>query len=175
LLLELYHVVWHFNPTCAAAASRLTDEHPEVRYFLYDHMMEEKGHEGWVANDLEVVGVPRRDIVAYQPSNSILALNGYNYWSADRRHPCSILGMMYALEVIASVYGGPIAAAIKESLLLEGDRGISFITSHVTMDAEHMAELRVILNTIEDDESRFAITESTTFNFEQFTRVLEAI
>ena len=175
LLLELYHVVWHFNPTCAAAASRLTDEHAEVRYFLYDHMMEEKGHEGWVANDLEVVGVPRHEVVKYRPSNSILALNGYNYWSADRRHPCSILGMLYALEVIASVYGGPIAAAIKESLLLEGDRGISFITSHVTMDAEHMAELRLILNKIEDDESKMAIAESTVFNFEQFTKVMEAI
>jgi len=145
LMLELYHVVWHFNPTCAAAASRMSDEHAEIRYFLYDHMMEEKGHEGWVANDLEVVGVPRDDVVKY------------------------------TLEVIASVYGGPIAAAIKESLLLEGDRGISFITSHVTMDAEHMANLRVILNTLQDEESRAAITESTIFNFEQFTRVLEAI
>jgi pyrroloquinoline quinone (PQQ) biosynthesis protein C len=175
LLLELYHVVWHFNPTCAAAASRLTDQHAEVRYFLYDHMMEEKGHEAWVANDLEVVGVPQREVVQYRPSNSILALNGFNYWSADRRHPCSILGMLYALEVIASVYGGPIAAAIKESLLLEEDRGISFITSHVTMDAEHMAELRLILNKIEDADAKAAITESTIFNFEQFTRVLEAI
>ena len=26
LLLELYHVVWHFNPVCAAAASRMGDD-----------------------------------------------------------------------------------------------------------------------------------------------------
>lgn len=175
LLLELYHVVWHFNPTCAAAVSRLSAEHSGVRDFLYDHMMEEKGHDEWVINDLEVVGVGRADVLKYRPSNAVLALNGYNYWSADRRHPCSVLGMMYALEVIASVYGGPIASAIKESLLLEGDRGISFITSHVTMDAEHIADLRVILNTIEDERPKTAIVESTVFNFENFTRVLEAI
>jgi hypothetical protein len=65
--------------------------------------------------------------------------HGYNYWAADRKHPCSILGMMYVLEVIASVYGGPFSAAMRESLLLQGDRGISFISSHATMDAEHMA------------------------------------
>ncbi len=175
LLLELYHVVWHFNPTCAAAASRMTDQHADVRYFLYDHMMEEKGHESWVANDLEVVGVPYCDVLEYRPSSAILGLNGYNYWSADRRHPCSVLGMIYALEVIASVYGGPIASAIKESLLLEGDRGISFITSHVTMDAEHMADLRVLLNKVEDEHAQAAITESTIFNFDQFTRVLESV
>lgn len=175
LLLELYHVVWHFNPTCAAAASRVADSHSEVRYFLYDHMMEEKGHEEWVVNDLEVVGVSRQEVLRYRPSNPLLALNGYNYWAADRRNPCSVLGMVYALEVIASVYGGPIAAAIKESLLLEDDRGISFISSHVTMDTEHMAELRLILNRIHDSEAHDAIVESAILNFELFTRLLEAV
>lgn len=172
---ELYQLVWHFNPACAAAASRMTDEHSQVRYFLYDHMMAEKGHEEWVVSDLEFVGVGRAEVLVHKPSVSMLALNGYNYWSADRRHPCSVLGMVYALEVIASVYGGPIAAAIKESLLLEDDRGISFISSHVTMDAEHMAELRVIMNTINDKAAKAAIVESTIVNFELFMRILVAV
>ena len=175
LMLELYHVVWHFNPTCAAAASRITDAQRQVRYFLYEHMMEEKGHEEWVVADLEVVGVERAVTEAYRPSNHMLALNGYNYWAADRRHPCSVLGMVYALEVIASVYGGPISTAVKESLLLEGDRGISFISSHATLDAEHMAELRVVMNTLEDAEVKRAIVESTNVNFALFTKILEAV
>lgn len=175
LLLELYHVVWHFNPVCAAAASRVDDAQKQVRYFLYDHMNEEKGHEQWVLNDLEVVGVKAEQAIAYKPTEFMLALNGYNYWAADRRHPCSVLGMLYALEVVASVYGGQMTAAISESLLLEGDRGISFISSHATLDAEHMADLRVILNTLNDDAAKEAIVESTVFNFHQFGRVLEAI
>ena len=61
LLTELYHVVWHFNPVCAAAASRIQDTHREVRYFLYEHMHEESGHEEWVLNDLEAMGVTRAD------------------------------------------------------------------------------------------------------------------
>jgi pyrroloquinoline quinone (PQQ) biosynthesis protein C len=175
LLLELYHVVWHFNPTCAAAACRISDKHRAVRYFLYDHMHEEKGHEEWVLEDLAVVGVAPESVHSYQPTPVLLGLNGYNYWSADRRHPCSVLGMVYALEVIASVYGGPMTSAISESLLLEGDRGISFISSHATMDAEHLAELRVLLNRIDDDDAKNAIVESTVFNFQQFGRVLELI
>ena len=105
----------------------------------------------------------------------MLALNGYNFWAADRRHPCSVLGMVYALEVIASVYGGPITSAVKESLLLEGDRGISFISSHATLDAEHMVELRIVLNTIEDVAAKDAIVESTVVNFDLFTKVLEGV
>ena len=175
LLLELYHVVWHFNPVCAAAASRVGDAHKQVRYFLYDHMNDEKGHEEWVVNDLDAVGVRVGQVLDYRPTDMMLALNGYNYWAADRRHPCSVLGMLYALEVIASVYGGPMTAAITESLLLQGDRGISFISAHATLDAEHLADLRVILSTLQDDASKEAIIESTIFNFHQFGRVLEAV
>jgi hypothetical protein len=175
LLLELYHVVWHFNPVCAAAASRVPDAQRQVRYYLYEHMQEESGHEEWVMNDLEAVGVQPVDTRGYQPSVHVLALTGYNYWSADRRHPCSVLGMMYALEVIASVYGGTFSSAIRDSLLLEGDRGVSFISSHATMDAEHMATLRQVLNTITDEPAREAIVEATLVNFQQITGIFAAI
>ncbi len=175
LLLELYHVVWHFNPVSAAAASRLPDSHRQVRYFLYEHMHEESGHEEWVRNDLEAVGVMPSDTEAHEPSPYTRALVGYNYWAADRRHPCSVLGMLYTLEVIASVYGGPFAAAIQEALLLEGERGVSFINSHATMDAEHMAELRKILNTLNDEPAREAVVESALLNFHHFTRIIETV
>ena len=175
LLLDLYHVVWHFNPICAGAASRMPDQHREVRYYLYEHMHGESGHELWVLNDLETIGVPRSDVMAYRPSTEVSGFIGFNYWTADRRNPCGILGMVYALEVIASVYGGPVSTAIKESLSLDEDRGITFISSHATLDAEHMAQLRGVLNPIADREARDAIVESTSFNFAQFTRILERI
>ena len=179
LLLELYHVVWHFNPVCAAASSRLGTPGDEalqpVRHFLYEHMHEETGHETWVLNDLEAVGVSLQDARAHAPSIYTLALNGYNYWAADRRNACSVLGMLYALEVIASVYGGPFASAIRESLLLDGDRGVSFIDSHATMDAHHMADLRKVMNQIKDDRVLQAVVESVRVNFHHFTRIIEAI
>ena len=174
-LLELYHLVWHFNPITAAATSRIADSHRQIRYHLYEHMHEESGHEEWVMNDLDAIGVTPRDTRAHAPSADTLALCGYNYWVADRGNPCAVLGMIYALEVIASVYGGPFASAIKESLLLEGERGISFIGSHATMDMEHMASLRTVLNTLKDDASRNAIVESAMVNFHHFTRIFEAV
>jgi pyrroloquinoline quinone (PQQ) biosynthesis protein C len=175
LLLELYHVVWHFNPVSAAAASRLADSHRQVRYFLYEHMQEESGHEEWVRNDLQAVGVEPAVTEGYAPSPFTRALVGYNYWVADRCHPCSVLGMLYTLEVIASVYGGPFASAIKESLLLQGERGVSFINSHATMDAKHMADLRQVLNTLHDEPAREAVVESALLNFHHFTRIIETV
>ena len=179
LLLELYHVVWQFNPVCAAAASRMGSPADEalqpIRHFLYHHMHEEMGHENWVLNDLVAVGVPVEMARVHAPSVHTLSLNGYNYWAADRRHPASVLGMLYALEVIASVYGGPFASAIRESLLLDGDNGVSFIASHATMDAQHMAELRVVLNQLHGEAALDAVVESVRVNFHQFTRIIEGI
>ena len=68
LLLELYNVVWHFNPVCAAAASRLPDAQSAVRYFLYEHMHEESGHEEWVLNDL-AAGLRRIEGGAFHGGN----------------------------------------------------------------------------------------------------------
>ena len=174
-LLELYHVVWHFNPITSAATSRIPDSHRQIRYHLYEHMQEESGHEEWVLNDLDAIGVSPQDTRASEPSAHTLALCGYNYWRADRGHPCSVLGMIYALEVIASVYGGTFTSAIKESLLLEDERGTSFIGSHATLDMEHMASLRVILNTLEDEASRDAVVESAIVNFHQLRRIFENV
>lgn len=179
LLLELFHVVWHFNPVCAEAAARMGRPDDEglqpLRHFLYRHMHEETGHEDWVLNDLTAIGVPAAQARQHAPSAHTLALVGYNHWAASRLHPCSVLGMLYALEVIASVYGGPFANAIRESLLLQGDAGVSFIDSHSTMDAQHMAELRTVLNLVPEGEARAAVLQSVRVNFHHFTRIVEAI
>jgi pyrroloquinoline quinone (PQQ) biosynthesis protein C len=175
LLLELYQVVWHFNPICAAAASRVGDSHRSVRYFLYEHMQEESGHEEWVRNDLEAIGVTAAKTVAHSASAHTRALVGYNYWSADRHHPCSALGMLYTLEVIASVYGGPFSSAIREALLLDGERGVSFIASHATMDTQHMADLCKVLNTLDDAPACDAVVDVALVNFHHFTKIIEAI
>ncbi len=178
-LLELYHVVWYFNPVSAAAASRMgrpqDDSLQAVRHFLYEHMFEERGHESWVLNDLQAIGVAPEHAQTHEPGPHTLALVGYNHWATERRHPCAALGMLYALEVIASVYGGPFAAAISERLLLDGQAGISFIDSHTSLDSQHMAELRDILNLVHDPEAQAAVTQAVRVNFHHFTRIIEAI
>ncbi|HUP05999.1 MAG TPA: iron-containing redox enzyme family protein [Caldimonas sp.] len=175
LLLELYQLVWHFNPICAAAASRMSDDSRHVRYFFYKHIEEESGHERWVMDDLEAVGVSASDARKSRPMADTQALVGFNYWTADRREPVAVLGMVYVLEVIASVYGGPFSTAIKESLLLSGDRGVSFIGSHASLDTKHMADLRDILNTVQDESKREAICESTIVNFDFVTRIFSTV
>lgn len=174
-LRDLYHIVWHFCPVMAAAAARCDDRFRDVRYELYERIAEEKGHEGWVLEDVEAIGGDVRVARELVPSAPVQAMIAFNYYSAERVHPCSVLGMLYVLEVVASVYGGRVADSIAQSIGRNVDGGgFKFLSSHATMDVDHMAKLNRLLKTIEDPVAQVAIINSTCVNFHQFTQLFAA-
>ena len=150
---DLYHIVWHFCPIMATAAARCDDRLRDIRYELYERIEEEKGHENWVLEDIGAVGGDVARAGAMAPSAPVQAMIGFNYYAAERVHPCSVLGMLYVLEVVASVYGGKVADSIARALGREtGAGGFRFLSSHATMDADHMAKLNVLLKTSVDNK-----------------------
>jgi pyrroloquinoline quinone (PQQ) biosynthesis protein C len=168
-LRDLYHIVWHFCPVMAVAAARCDDRLRGVRYELYERIEEEKGHETWVLEDIAAVGGDAPGANAAPPSAPVQAMIGFNYYAAERVHPCSVLGMLYVLEVVASVYGGKVADSIARATGKEVTAGgFRFLSSHATMDADHMAKLNVLLKTIDDPAAQAAIVNSTRVNFHQF-------
>ena len=125
--------------------------------------------------DLGAVGGDPAGARGAAPSAPVQAMIGFNYYAAERVHPCSVLGMLYVLEVVASVYGGKVAEAIARAVGGEATAGgetpgagFRFLSSHATMDAEHMAKLNVLLKTITDPAAQAAIIRSTQVNFHQF-------
>ncbi len=110
---DLYDIVWHFCPAMAAAAARCGDEFRNVRYALYERIEEEKEHETWVLEDVGAVGGDVAGAKADPPSAPVQAMIAFNYHGAERVHPCSVLGMLYMLEVVSSVYGGSLNQLLK--------------------------------------------------------------
>ena len=166
---DLYHVVWHFCPTMAAAATHCGDDFRDVRYELYERIQEEKGHETWVLEDIEAMGGDARGAAASAPSTPVQAMIGYNYYAAERVHPCSVLGMLYVLEMLSSVYGGRAADSIANALgRAASGGGFKFLSSHASMDLDHMAKLNRLVKMITDPEAQAAIVASTRVNFFQF-------
>jgi pyrroloquinoline quinone (PQQ) biosynthesis protein C len=169
---DLYHIVWHFCPVMAAAAARCSDRFREVRYDLYDRIEEEKGHETWVLEDIEAIGGDVASARAHPPSAPVQAMIAFNYFGAERVHPCSVLGMLYMLEVVSSVYGGRVSDSIARTLGRNVDAGgFRFLSSHATMDVEHMAKLNKLLKKIDDPDAQESIVNSTRVNFYQFGRM----
>lgn len=166
---DLYHIVWHFCPVMKVALARCDDALRVVRAELEERIVEETGHELWVLEDVEAVGGDLETVRAGPPSAPVLAMIGFNYYAAERVHPCSVLGMLYVLEVVASVYGGKVADSIARAIGRDVTAGgFRFLSSHATMDADHMAKLNVLLKTIEDPAAQAAVINSTHVNFHQF-------
>jgi pyrroloquinoline quinone (PQQ) biosynthesis protein C len=167
-LMDLFHVVWHFCPIMAAAASRCPDEFVEVRYHLYHNIDEEKGHEHMVLADLKTFGIGTEQVVAAAPSYPVQAMLAYNYHTSERVHPCSVLGMLYVLEIISSVYGGQVATSIAQGLNMSLPDGFTFLESHASMDLDHMANLRELLQTVKDPQVQEIIINAIQVNFYLF-------
>ena len=169
---DLYHIVWHFCPVMALAASRCDERFRDVRYELYERIQEEKGHEQWVLEDIEALGGDVSRVKAQPPSAPVQAMIGFNYYGAERVHPCSVLGMLYMLEVVSSVYGGRVSDSIAHALGRDvAAGGFKFLSSHATMDQDHLAKLNALVKTIADPEVQEAIVNSTNVNFFQFARM----
>ena len=169
---DLYYVVWHFCPIMAAAASRCDDRFRQVRYELYERIEEEKNHETWVLEDIEAVGGDTAHVKANLPSAPMQAMIAFNYFCAERAHPCSVLGMLYSLEVIASAYAATLSQSIAKVLGRDMDGpGFRFLLSHSAMDQDHVAKLNALVKTIDDPVAQEAIINATRVNFYQFGRI----
>lgn len=169
---DLYYIVWHFCPTIAAAASRCGDEFRQVRYELYERIEEEKNHETWVLDDIAAVGGDVERVRSCAPSAPVQCMIGFNYFCAERAHPCAILGMLYSLEVIASAYAATLSQSIAKAIGrdMEG-AGFRFLLSHSAMDQDHVAKLNVLVKTIDAPAAQEAIVNATRVNFYQFGRM----
>jgi pyrroloquinoline quinone (PQQ) biosynthesis protein C len=164
-LFDLYPIVWHFCPIMAAAAARCGDDFRQVRLHLYASIDDEKGHEQWVLDDLRVLGVDPQEAVRRTPCEPVQAFIGFNYYSPEHVHPATVIGMLYALEVVSSVYGGRVAGSIARSLDMPGPDGFRFLQSHASLDVDHMAKLNQLIKGISDAKVQDAIVNVTRVNF----------
>lgn len=162
---KIYPIVLNFCPVMAAAAGRCANENSAVRNYLYEQINEEKGHEKMVLDDLASFDVKEEDVVAAKPAFPVQAMLAYNYYLIDRIHPCGVLGMVYVLEIISSVYGGHVATSISQSLDRPLTAGFSFLDSHSSMDMDHMAKLRKLLQSIDSPALQNVLIESVKTNF----------
>jgi hypothetical protein len=93
----------------------------------------------------------------------------YNYHVAERVHPCSVLGMLYMLEVVSSVYAGRVSDSIARAIGRDvGAGGFKFLSSHSALDVEHLAKLNLLVKKVVEPAAQESIINSTRVNFYQF-------
>ncbi|MBM9508888.1 iron-containing redox enzyme family protein [Actinacidiphila acididurans] len=73
---------------------------PLIRY-LRQHIEEERGHDDWLLADLAALGTDPAAVLAGQPSASVAALAGAQYYWIEHHHPVALLGYIAVLESCA--------------------------------------------------------------------------
>ena len=68
-----------------------------VAYFA-KHIPEERHHDDWLLDDLEVLGLSRDEILNRLPSSTIASISGAQYYYIFHYHPIALLGYIGVLE-----------------------------------------------------------------------------
>jgi pyrroloquinoline quinone (PQQ) biosynthesis protein C len=69
-----------------------------VEAYLDVHIGEETNHDEWLLDDLEAIGVSRREAVARVPSATVASLVGSQYYWIFHYHPVALLGYFAFME-----------------------------------------------------------------------------
>lgn len=68
-----------------------------TRYYR-KHAKEEAGHDEWLLEDLEEIGVPRSEVLGRRPTEAVAELVGRQYYWIYHWHPVCLLGYIAVME-----------------------------------------------------------------------------
>ena len=157
-LAEAFHHVKHTFPLLALAASRT----PDQRYqdALVEYMEEERGHENWILNDIRAVGGDADRVRDGQGGPACRIMVAYAYYAIEHISPYAFLGSVHVLEGISVLLADQVADAMKASLGLESDTGFTYLRTHGSLDTEHVAFFRTLVDGFSDRKTQRIIIDN---------------
>ncbi|WP_158162649.1 TenA family transcriptional regulator [Grimontia hollisae] len=177
-LVQAYHHVKHTVPLLMACGARLPEKYEWLRQDIGEYIEEEKGHHEWILSDLKQcgfdAGLARSNTGEGAVGLPIEMMVAYLYHQIDRRNPMAFFGMVWVLEGTSVTVGGDMAVRVK-SLLGLPDSAMTYLTSHSTLDVEHIGFFETLMNKITDPDDQAAIVDSANRVFALYGQMLREL
>jgi pyrroloquinoline quinone (PQQ) biosynthesis protein C len=173
-LTEAYHHVKHTVPLLMACGSRLPDSHGWLRTAITAYIGEEHGHEEWILNDITAAGGDAAAVRAGPPAPATELMVAYVYDFIARRNPAGFFGMVHVLEGTSTALATQAAQVIRTALDLPPE-AFTYLTSHGTLDQEHMRFFASLMDRIEAPEDMAAITHVATMVYRLYGDIFRAL
>ena len=159
-LTQAYYHVRHTVPLMMACGARLPLRLEWLRGAVCEYIEEEYGHEQWILNDIEVCGGDKFAVRDGRPSLPIELMVSFLYDLIARGNPVGLFGMVNVLEGTSIALATHAAGSIRERLDLP-ESAFSYLSSHGSLDIEHMQTYRRLMNTLDDPDDQAAVIHAS--------------
>lgn len=170
-LTEAYHHVKHTFPLLALAASRTSDE--RYQDALIKYIEEERGHEKWILDDIRTIGGNPDAVRTGTPGAPCQIMVGYAYYAIERISPYAFLGSVHVLEGMSVLLAAKLADAMKKSLSSDSDAGFTYLRTHGSLDIEHVAFFRTLVDGFDDPAIRRIVIDSAKIFYRLYGAIFQ--
>ncbi|PZR35742.1 MAG: biliverdin-producing heme oxygenase [Caulobacter segnis] len=173
-LTEAYHHVKHTVPLMQTARARMDANHQRFVEALDEYIAEETGHEHWILADIKHCGGDMAAARDAAPGAATQAMTDYAYDYIRKANPMGFFGMVFVLEGTSVKLATHGAKAVAKNLGL-GPECFSYLTSHGSLDLEHLNFFEKLMNEVDDPADQAAIIEVAKAIFERFAAMFRSI
>lgn len=173
-LKRAFHHVKHTPSLLMACGARLTDNQEWLRGEVAHYIEEEVGHHEWILNDVSAIGGDAEAVRASQPDFNTDVMVAYAYDTVMRRNPVGLFGMVYVLEGTSVSLASSVAAILPETLDLPSS-AFTYLSSHGTLDVEHIGHFENLINRLETPAERACVEDCAKVFFRLYGGVLRGI
>ncbi|TNF84610.1 iron-containing redox enzyme family protein [Pseudomonas sp. ICMP22404] len=173
-LIQAYYHVRHTVPLMMACGARLPARLEWLRKAVCEYIEEEYGHEQWVLDDIAACGGDRDAVRDGQPSLPIELMVSYLYDLIARGNPVGLFGMVNVLEGTSIALATHAADSIRQHLELP-PAAFSYLSSHGSLDIEHMQTYRGLMNRLDDPADQAAVIHASQVVYRLYTDMFRGL
>jgi long-chain acyl-CoA synthetase len=171
---EAYHHVRHTVPLMQLTMARLPPGREWFAGPLNDYIAEETGHEEWILDDIRNAGGNADAVRNGRPRMATEFMIAYAYDFINRMNAVGFFGMVFVLESTSTKLATAGADTLMKSLELPADC-FRYLTSHGSLDLEHMKFFESVMAHIDHDEDRVAIVHMAQRMYVLFANLFRSI
>lgn len=171
---QAYHHVKHTVPLLMASGARLPERLEWLREAIGEYIEEEMGHQEWILNDIKATGADAEKVRNAEPLPATDIMVAYAYDTVQRRNPVGFFGMVLVLEGTSQSLATGAAGKIQHALNLP-DSAFSYLTSHGSLDVEHMNTFKRLMNRITDADDQNAVIHTAKVMYQLYGNIFRSL
>ncbi|MDA7087259.1 iron-containing redox enzyme family protein [Pseudomonas sp. SA3-5] len=173
-LTEAYHHVKHTVPLLMACGARLPERLEWLREAIAEYIEEEYGHQEWILNDIRACASDADAVRGGTPQLATELMVSYVYDRIARHNPVSFFGMVTVLEGTSIALATQVAGVIQDKLQLP-NQAFSYLTSHGSLDLEHIELLKSLMNRLDNDDDKAAVVHTAKVVYRLYGDVFRSL